>query len=104
MSVDLDVDNFDVDVTLVNGDMAFGFDDADEVARFLDFVATNPDRVYRGDSGQEYPCSLLKERYLDTGHVREPLGCGDLEEALRGYGWLREGADGIERMHFTRDL
>ena len=102
MSVDLHIDNFDVDVTLVNGDMAFGFDDAHEVARFLAFIVANPEHVYTGD-GMRFPCSVLRERYIDTGCVREPLGRGDLEGALRQYGWLRPDADGVERMHFTRD-
>lgn len=103
MSVDLHVPGFDVHVTLVNGDMTFGFDRPDEVARFLDFVLTHPEHVFTGD-GMRYPCSLLRERYIDTGRVRDPLSADDLSEALREYGWLRRDDDGIERLHDRRPL
>ena len=104
MSRDLDVDNFDVDVTLVNGDLSFGFNKASEVARFLQFVVDNPSHEYGDDCKGKWSCRLLKERYIDNDRVREPLGPGDMETALRDAGWLRKDADGVERMHFTRDV
>ncbi len=85
MSVELDVDNFDVCVTLVNGEMSFGFNEPDEVSRFLTFIRENPDHVYHGD-GMDFPCSLLQKRYLDTDAVREPLTTDDALDALRRYG------------------
>lgn len=87
MSVGLDTPNFDVDVILVNGDMSFGFDDPYEVARFLQFIVDNPDHVYDGE-GMKFPCSLLKERYIDTGRVRAPLTRADAVYWLREYGWI----------------
>ena len=87
MSIDLSTPGFDVDVTLVNGQMTFGFDDPEEVARFLTFVRDNPDHVFPNYTGP-FTCAYLKERYIDTDNVREPLGAGEFWAAMRRYGWV----------------
>lgn len=99
MSVDLYFEEFDLGATLVNGRMAFGFQSPERIAEFFDFALSNPDHVYHGD-GMTYPCSLLVERYIEPGNW-STLSEGDLEDALRRYGWLRDDGDG-ERLHTHR--
>lgn len=83
MSVDIYApEGFDVDVTLVNGRMQFGFSKKSEVDRFLAWVVEHPEAEVSTDHGPRSCASLAK--YIEEGRVAGPLTRADFYTATAG--------------------
>ncbi len=91
MSVDLELEGFDLDCTLVNGRMAFGVDYAgrnseEEIARFFEWCRDNPEASVDSDHG-DYPVQVLLDRYIEE-DAYSSVSVDEMRAALQRDGWL----------------
>ncbi len=102
MSCDINLRDFDLSPVInSNGVYFMEYQATEEIARFLAFVAANPEHELDTDYGP-LTCADFKRRFIDTGRVSSGPTDGEVRQALRDYGWLRTDVDGVERMHNTR--